>query len=47
MTRFVKVAGIFAGFLALAVLAAVVGLGDIWEALLGLAICIESNGACP
>jgi len=25
----------------------VVGVRDIWDALLGLAICIESYGTCP
>jgi hypothetical protein len=47
MTDFAKIAATTAGILALAVLAMAVGLGSIWDALLGLVICVESNAACP
>lgn len=47
MINFAKIAVVIAGLLTLAILAVVVGLRETWDALLGLAICIDSNGMCP
>jgi hypothetical protein len=33
--------------LTLVVVSAVVGVRDIWDALFGLVVCIESYGPCP
>jgi hypothetical protein len=47
MSKSAKLAGLAGGLLTMAVFAALVGVGRIWDALLGFVICIESNAACP
>lgn len=47
MSNSAKIVVMIAGLLTLAILAVVVGIRETWDALLGLAICIDSNGMCP
>ena len=47
MTKFMKIAVVGAGLLTLAVVAVVVGVGNVLDALFGLMVCIESYGPCP
>ena len=45
--RFAKIALMVAGVLTVTILAMKFGWRGIWDAVVGFAICIDANGACP